>query len=114
MSSHEQAGHPHGDLVNQDVHHEESDINVRALLWFVIILTVIVLGVDVVCWGMFKLMNRYEATHDAFMTPLAVPVGEKPPEPRLQETPWADLKAWRAQQEQYLNGYGWVDERMGV
>jgi hypothetical protein len=114
MSSHEHAAHPHGDLANQDVHHEESDINVRALLWFVIVLTVIVLGVDVVCWGMFKLMNRYEASHEPYVTPLGVKVGEQPPEPRLQTTPWTDLKQLRAQEHEYLNSYGWVDQRMGV
>src|SRR4029077_17250381 len=117
MSSHDQAAHPHGDLVNPDVHHEESDIHLRALLWFVVILTVIVLAVDVVCFGLFKLMNRYETAHEPYTTPLAVSVGKdvgKFPEPRLQIAPWVDLKEWRAQQQQYLNGYGWVDERLGV
>ena len=115
MSSHEQAAHhPHGDLVNPDVHHEESDINLRALVWFVVVLTVIVLAVDVVCWGMFKLMNRYEASNEPYVTPLAVPVGQEPPEPRLQKTPWTDLQQLRTQQHEYLNSYGWVDERLGV
>src|SRR4029079_13972068 len=77
MSSHDQA-HPHGDLVNVDVHHEESDINLRALLWFVVMLTATVLAVDVVCYGMFKLMNRYEASNEPYVTPLAVPIGQDP------------------------------------
>jgi len=114
MSSHERAVHPHGDLTNEDVHHEESDINVRALLWFVVMLTATVLAVDVVCAVMFKVMNRYEASHEPYMTPLAVAVGQLPPEPRLQTTPWTDLKLLRAQEHEYLNSYGWVDERMGV
>jgi len=113
MSSHDQA-HPHGDLVNVDVHHEESDINVRALLWFVVMLTATVLAVDVVCYGMFKLMNRYEASNEPYVTPLAVPAGQDPPEPQLQTTPWTDLQKLRAQEHEYLNSYGWVDERMGV
>ena len=60
MSSHDQA-HPHGDLVNVDVHHEESDINVRALLWFVVMLTVTVLAVDVVCYGMTSALRHFPA-----------------------------------------------------
>ena len=42
MSAHDHAG-PHGDLHNADVHHEESDINVRAIIWFVVVLGGIVL-----------------------------------------------------------------------
>lgn len=114
MSSHDQAAHPHGDLVNVDVHHEESDINLRALTWFVVVLTVIVLSVDVVCWGMFKLMNHYEAVNEPYVTPLAVPPGQQPSGPPLQTTPWTDLKQLRAQEHEYLNSYGWVDERLGV
>jgi hypothetical protein len=115
MSSHDQAAHhPHGDLVNPDVHHEESDINLPALLWFVAMLTATVIAVDIVCIGMFKLMNRYETANEPYTTPLAVPHGQAPPEPRLQTTPWTDLQKLRAQEHEYLNSYGWVDERMGV
>ena len=113
MSSHDQA-HPHGDLVNVDVHHEETDINLRALVWFVVMLTATVLAVDVVCYGMFKLMNRYEASNEPYVTPLAVPIGQDPPQPQLQTTPWTDLRTFRAEQHDYLHGYGWVDEKLGV
>ena len=56
MSSHH-AGHDHGDLHNPDVHHEESDINVRAIIWFVVVLTAIVLSMNVSMLGMFKLLQ---------------------------------------------------------
>ena len=112
MSSHDQA-HPH-DLVNIDVHHEESDINVRALLWFVAMLTAVVLAVDVVCYGMFQLMKRYEASNEPYVSPLAAPPGQKFPEPQLQTTPWTDLQHLRTQEHELMNSYGWVDERMGV
>jgi hypothetical protein len=113
MASHDPALHPHGDLVNEDVQHEKSDIDVRALMWFVVVLTAIVIAVDVVCLGMFKLMNRYEASNEPYTTPLAS-AGQAPPEPRLQTTPWTDLGHLRAQEQQYLNSYGWVDEKLGV
>jgi len=35
-------------------------------------------------------------------------------EPVLQIDPVADLKAYQAQEEALLNGYGWVDEGAGV
>jgi hypothetical protein len=114
MSSHPEASHPRGDLHNPDVAHEESDINLRALVWFVVMLVVVVLAVDVVSYGMFRLMNHYETVNEPFVSPLAAPAGQKPPEPRLQETPWTDLNVLRAQEHQYLTSYGWVDEKLGV
>ena len=105
---------PHGDLVNPDVHHEESDINVRVILWFVAILTAITIAIQIGMWGMFKVLSWYEVRNEPYVTPLTPPAGEQPPEPRLQRTPWADLHTFRAEQEAYLNGYGWVDEKLGV
>ena len=106
--------HPHGELDNPDVAHEESDINLRALVWFVVMLTIVVIGVDIVTWGMFRVLNHIETVNEPFVTPLAIPAGRQPPEPRLQTTPWTDLKELRAQEQQFLTSYGWVDEKLGV
>ena len=115
MSSHYQAAHPHGDLVNVDVHHEESDINLRALTWFVVVLTVIVLAVDVVCWGMFRLMNLLRGGERAVRHAAGGPAGpsSRPGRP-LRTTPRTDLQAAARAGAEYLNSYGWVDERLGV
>ena len=110
--------HPHGPIDNPDVVHEESDINVRAIIGFVIVLTVIALAVDVAMYGLFKALDYYEVTHDQPVSPLAsqpAPVtGGAQPGPGLQTTPWLDLKQFRADQNAYLHGYGWVDERAGI
>jgi hypothetical protein len=37
-----------------------------------------------------------------------------PPEPRLEETPAPDLKAFRDSEEKALTSYGWVDQKAGV
>jgi len=37
-----------------------------------------------------------------------------PPPPRLETDPPADLRALRAQEEQQLNSYGWVDRARGI
>jgi hypothetical protein len=114
MSAHSHGAHPHGDLVNPDVHHEESDINIRAIIWFVAILTGITVAIQFAMWGMFKGLNWYETRNQPYVTPLAPPAGQQPREPRLQTTPWTDLRAYRADQQNYLNSYGWVDEKLGV
>lgn len=110
MSSH----HPHGNLDNPDTVHEESDINVRAILWFVAVLTVIVLAVDLAMWGLFRVFADMEAKNDPSVTPLAAPAGQPLGPPGLQTTPWTDLTRFRAEQNAYLHGYGWVDEQAGV
>ncbi len=114
MSSHQ----PHGSLDNPHTAHETSDINLRAIVGFVVVLTVIVLAVDVAMWGLFKVFAHMEVKSDPIVTPLAPPPapvkGGPMPLPGLQLTPWHDLKEFRAAQSADLHGYGWVDERAGV
>ena len=118
MSAHPQ--HPHGELVNENVHHEESDINVRAIIWFVVVLTTIVLSMNASMFGMFKLLDWYERKYEPAVSPLVRPASNprEPaksfPQPVLQTDPWKDLNGFRAEQEHHLNGYGWVDEKLGV
>ena len=117
MSAHPHGGHPHGDLVNEDVHHEGSDINVRAILWFVGILAAITLGIQAAMVGMFKGLNWYEARNQAYVTPLGRPDAAQATdfrEPRLQTRPWTDLGTFRAEQQNRLETYGWVDEKLGI
>lgn len=114
MSSH----HPHGDLDNPEIVHEASDVNVRAIIWFVVVLTAIVLAVDVAMYGLFKVLDHYEVKNEPAVSPLLmVPApakGGPMPSPGLQTTPWVDLKEFKAEQTAYLHGYGWVDERAGI
>lgn len=106
--------HPHGSLDNPDTVHEHSDINVRAIIWFVAVLVVIVLAVDVAMWGLFRVLDHYEVKNDPPVSPLFIPAGQPLGPPGLQTTPWADLKQFKASQHAYLHGYGWVDEPAGV
>jgi hypothetical protein len=98
--------------------HDKNDVNLRAIVWFVIVLTGITLAVDVAMYGLFKALNYYEAKNDPPVSPLAHPPappnGGPQPSPGLQTTPWADLKQFRADQHTYLHSYGWVDEQAGI
>ena len=121
MSAHQHGAHPHhvhphDEMVNEDVHHEETDINVRAILWFVVILTGITVVIQAAMVGMFKGLDWYEARNQPYVTPLAREAAQASdfPEPRLQTTPWSDLRVFRTEQQNYLNSYGWVDEKLGV
>ncbi|HEY2431802.1 MAG TPA: hypothetical protein VGI12_03940 [Vicinamibacterales bacterium] len=112
MSSH----HPHGELVNENVHHEESDINVRAIIAFVVVLAGITIGIQVAMIGLFKLFDTIETRTQPVVTPLAAGPAQVAdfPAPSLQTTPWTDLQMLRASETDYLNGYGWVDESGGI
>lgn len=110
------SGHSHGSLHNPDTAHETSDINVRAIIWFVTVLTAIVLAMNVSMWAMFRVLQHYERKFEPAVSPLAPPAaGVKDfPAPSLQTQPWQDLREFRAAQQNALRGYGWVDEKLGV
>jgi len=108
--------HPHGELVNENVHHEESDINVRSIIAFVVVLTVITVGIQGAMIGMFKLLNLIETKTEPVVSPLAPGPAQVNdfPSPSLQTTPWMDLQKLRASEHEYLSSYGWVDESAGI
>lgn len=113
MSSHP---HPHGELVNENVAHESSDINVRAIVTFMVVLFAITITIQAAMVGLFWLFNKVEdksQTQVSAFTPGPAQVADFP-SPSLQTTPWTDLQKLRASETEYLNGYGWVDQTAGV
>jgi hypothetical protein len=109
------AGPAHdGPVDNPDVDHEHSDINIRKVLGFAIALTVIVLVVFVLMWALFQGLESSAASNDPQVSPLAVPAGELPPEPRLLTNEPANLAKLRENEAKMLGGYGWVDQAAGV
>ena len=99
---------------NPAVVHEESDVNVRAVLWFGAALLVIGAVIHI---GLGLLMGVF--TRGAERTPRAFPLTAEeqpaqPPEPRLQTNPRQDLRALRSREDDMLHTYGWVDRRAGV
>ncbi len=107
---------PHDDRYehNTSVAHEHSDINIRTVVLSAVALAAVVGIVFVVIWGVFRLFERQAAAQDARVSPLAIPSGQLPPEPRLQTNESEGLKTFRAAETERLEGYGWVDEKAGV
>jgi hypothetical protein len=116
MSAPSHAGHPQGPLDNPDVQHETGDINVSAVVWFVVILSVVVLSMNASMWAMFKALQHFERTNEPAVSPLARPPAQVKdfPAPSSQTTPWTDLKTFRAEQLRHAENYGWVDEKLGI
>ena len=106
--------HPHGELHNPDTAHEATDINLRAIVSFAILLTVVTLTIQIAMFGLFHVFARMASARDQDVSPITTPAGQAPSEPRLQTTPWADLKSLRAEEVSYLHSYGWIDRQAGV
>jgi len=72
---------------NVEVTHETSDINVRGVLWFVLVLTIATIAVSVGMWRLFMYYAAQEAKEPG-PGPMALSKQERlPPEPRLQSAP---------------------------
>jgi hypothetical protein len=113
--------HPHasqmgsGPTDNVDVHHEESDVNIRAIFGFGAALIVVAAVVHLAIWGMYRFFESRANQQAVAAYPLAVGQQDRrPPEPQLQEHPREDLAALREREEQILNSYGVVDRNGGV
>jgi hypothetical protein len=96
-----------------DVHHEESDINVRAVVRSGLALVGVAVVVHLSIWLLFSIFERRDAQRN-LPAPLAAEEPRVPPAPRLQVTPRLDLQELRAQEDAVLNSYAWVDRDAGV
>jgi hypothetical protein len=95
-------GHDHDDLHNEDVAHEHSDIDIRTVMMF----TLGLVAVTGAVWGLMVLLfvglDRYEASKDPQLSPLAVQAGQLPPEPRLLTNEPGQLQKMRAEEAKGL------------
>src|SRR5262249_529456 len=97
------------------VHHEESDVNIRAIFGFAIALTIATVCGSFLAWVLFRYYAGRESRKTTPEYPLAVQQQDRlPPEPRLQTNPRQDLLDLREQEDKTLSSYGWVDKNAGV
>lgn len=102
-------------IQNPDTTHEESDVNVRAILGFIGGLFVALIVTYLVISGLYRQFEAREAEREARPISLVQrPAGQLPPEPRLQTDPQEDLRRLRAEEDAKLHGYGWVDQQGGI
>ena len=95
MAKHDHDGDGHGTetpdvshIKNVDVVHETSDVNVPALLKFVLALTILTAVVYLLMLFLFNFLNKQETKNEPPPGPMAMSERESlPPEPRLQSAP---------------------------
>ena len=121
------------DLFNPETHHEESDVNVRALIWFFVIFVVVSAITHFALTGLYKGMSRLEkARGGETLTQMSRAADANVPkdQPLLQpfprtdgkegivapyrNTPVTDLYDMRKAEQETLTSYGWVDQQRGV
>jgi hypothetical protein len=114
------------EMHNEDVAHEHSDLNIRAIVWSAIVLAAVCIGTAIFIYFLFNFFERQAKGRDPKLSPLAVPATQMPtttnttpefgdaPEPRLLTSEPTYLRDVRQREQQVLHGYGWVDQGGGV
>jgi len=112
-------------LHNEDVAHEHSDINVRAIVLSLVGLTLVCVAAGAAMWGVFVVLDSQAAKNDPTLSPLATPATEMPtttrspyfgnaPDPKLITSEPAVLADQHKQDEQVLQSGDWVDRNAGI
>jgi len=122
---------PDREIHNVETHHEKSDVNVRALLWSVVIFVIFAFVTHAVLYVMFRFFAEIaRGQTNEPMTELARPANmAMPPSPRLQpleqrdeknnvippnvSTPVTDLADMRSHEEEALTTPAWIDKSKG-
>lgn len=105
--------HAHDDPTT---HHEDSDVNLRAIFGFGVVLVGVCVVSYIIVYLLMLLFGSMETkAQPARQYPLAAEQQNRlPAEPRLQTSPRQDLRDLRAAEDATLNSYGWVDRNAGV
>ena len=82
--------------------HEDSDIDVRSIFKFGIILVVIAVAIHVLLAGLFQLLAKREDAANPPSYPLSAERARRPPLPHLQADPISELKRVREAEERVL------------
>lgn len=95
--------------------HEPSDISVRTVVVFVAALVVAAVVIHAGLWLLFEYFVAREGRGDEPLPPMVVTSPERqPPEPRLQTSPPADMRAMEQAEQEMLTSYGWIDRERGI
>jgi len=108
------------DKVEHPIHaHEKSDVNTTAIIKFGVTLTVAIVVICLLSWGLFAVFYLASAERETLPPPL-YRSDRLPPEPRLQGIPGhqnfpsEDIREFRKRETTELNSYGWVNQQEGI
>jgi hypothetical protein len=91
------------------------DVSIRAVLLFAFWLAVGLIGSGVAMLLLFRALEKKNLAEDRKLSPMiAASLARTPPEPRLEPYPLALRQVLRAQEDEVLTTYGWVDKDRGI
>jgi hypothetical protein len=106
---------PLPDLTRPENRHENTDVNVFAIGKFAIGLILTSLVCIALMVGMFQYMlHKVGGKVPSRMGDASTDSRQLPPEPRLEETPAADLQEMHAAEDHILSSYRWIDQSAGI
>jgi hypothetical protein len=95
--------------------HETRDVSMRWMVISGVILVLLLIAAFVTMRWTFDLFEAREARRQSEPATLVSDPGPgRPPEPRLQANPRLELQEMRAEENEVLQSYGWVDRDQGV
>jgi hypothetical protein len=95
----------HNTTDNPEVDHQETDVHVRAIIWFGVGLAAVALVVHVFLWWLQGFYATQTQRSQTLVYPMAVGQRDQlPPEPRLQDNPQQALRELLARQRALLDG----------
>lgn len=93
----------------------DRELNVRFIVGFAIVLTLVIVGLGALMWTTSNyLSDRLEAADPPPPRLPAARVQAPPPGPQLQNDPEQDLVDLRAEEEELLSTYEWIDSGGGI
>ncbi|NWG14940.1 MAG: hypothetical protein HXY20_15575 [Acidobacteria bacterium] len=94
--------------------YEVRDINLRTLVWSVVILLVVVGAISVSIGLLYGFLSADQSARSAPPPPLLEEAQGLPSGPLLQRDPEQSMQRMRSEEDALLNNYGWVDKEAGV
>lgn len=108
---------PHYDPHNEGVHHEESDINVRAVIIGAVIVFVLAVVMHVGLWGMYVLFRKIDRSLDPVPSTVVNEPAPATAGPSDFTVHWSEpakyLEVIREDNRKVLEEYGWVNKASG-
>jgi len=102
------------DIRNPETRHEARTFNTRGVLLFIMFMVVFALFVHFTVLGLMSIYRKSTPLMRTAQNPVMTrPPSTSPPPPVLQPNPVADLHNMRAQEDQILDGYAWIDQGSG-
>ena len=99
------------------VHHEDTDIDIKAMVIAAVALAIMTAFCYVTVYAAMGIFGRREDALSAVKSYPMAPTGADaplPPLPRLQTDPKKEMRDLRAEEQAVLESYRWVDRNAGV